>query len=413
MNTKRRRMMPGTEIDRNTLDVVDVALQTAHALVNMDSIEETRNLFETQVRGWTLPPEDAVKGYQPRFKQPAYRMLNDRHQDLHIETIINGKDAELAAQYPGDPDFVRWALRRLMQPIGITGQNSEALDSKDDPDVGIIKAGLQTVEAVGATPGARAVFEIPPLGARDPRVGSVADGTGCNIQTLYTRPYSSALVGETFHRAISHMIYDPAQWAQAMRGYQPGGNVWLNAGLNALNSYLFAGVLFVQQLIKAGKLRPIPGNELDARTAAGAIDGTGTAALLSQYLGLTVDRGDIGRLNAAQFGEYKKLKVDFARRVFYVPTPTGQVNLVDEFGLEFDERARKYVSPARGANLVDLINGSPITDLVNVQVNHFKLLTAGFVEAVNEEERWVAGVYTTGSNEQGSRKAQISLGCAS
>jgi len=414
-NMKRRRLEPATEVDRNTLGVVDVALQTAHSIVNMYSIERTRDNFAMQVPTFTLPPDDSTNAYQPHAMMPVYRMLNDRHQDLHVEAIINGKDAPFAALYPGDPEFVRWAMRRVMQPVGIAGQNSEKVDgSKDDPDLGVIKAGLQTIEAVGAIAGARAVFEIPPLGARDPRVGSVADGSDCKVQTLYTRPYNASLASVTFQRAIAHLLYDPAQWAQAMRGYSTGANVWLNAAVNMGNSYMFAGLLMVQQLIQLGKLRPTASSELDVRGLDGEFDSAKIVSRLSQFLGLTPDRGDLALLNDAnQVPLYKKLKVNYLRRAFYVPTPTGQVNLADEFGMEFSPARTAFISSARGADLKDLISGSPVADLVGVQINHFQLASAAFIEAVNEEERWVAGVYLSGSNEKGSRKAIVSLGCAS
>jgi len=230
--------------------------------------------------------------------QPVFRDLADRRQTLHVLSVINGLDAEFAAMYPGDREFARWALRRRLQPVGIAGQNSEKVDgSKDDPDLGFIKAGLQTIEAVGAVAGSRAVFEIPPLGAADPRVGSVADGTDCKIQTLYTRSYNASLVGDTFQRAIAHMLYDQNQWSDAMRGYSTGANVWLNVAKNQLDSALFHPLVMIEQLIADGKLAPTPGNELDARDTAGKVDSFGVIGRLAQFMKLTPDRGDVSLLS--------------------------------------------------------------------------------------------------------------------
>jgi len=407
-------MRPATEVDRNAADVVDVALQTGHSLVNMDLIIKTRELFESKADTFTLSPTDTINDYQPRAMQPVFRDLADRRQTLHVLSIINGLDAEFAALYPGDREFARWALRRRLQPVGIAGQNSEKVDgSKDDPDLGFIKAGLQTIEAVGAIAGARAVFEIPPLGAADPRVGSVADGTGCKIQTLYTRTYNASLVGETFQRAISHMVYDQNQWSDAMRGYSTGANVWLNVAKNQLDSALFHPLVMIEQLIADGKLAPTPGNELDARDVAGKVDSFGVIGRLAQFMKLTPNRGDLALLSSETMNYYNVLKVNFARRVFFVPTPSGEVNLPDELGYRWDDDRQQYASPARTSDGRELLTGTTAADLVNVQVNQLKLVVAGFVEAVNEEERWVAGTYLSGSSEKGARKAIVSLGCAS
>jgi len=411
--TKRRRLRPATEVDRNAADVVDVALQTAHSIVNLDAIRKTREIFASRAATFTLAPTDMINAFQPRAMQPVFRDLSDRRQTLHVESIINGKDAELAALYPGDREFARWALRRRIQPVGIAGQNSEKVDdSKEDPDLGVIKAGLQTVEAVGAIAGARAVFEIPPLGEADPRVGSVADGTDCKIQTLYTRTYNPALVGDTFHRAISHLIYDPNQWADAMRGYSTGANVWLNAAKNQLDSALFSALVLIEQLVADGKLNVVPGSELDPDKIDGRVDSLGVVTRMAQFLKLTPNRGDLALLNSNEMAYWNVLKVNFARRSFYVPTPSGEINLPDEIGYRWDQDRQRYASPARTADGSTLLIGTPAADLVNVQVNHTKLAVAGFVEAVNEEERWVAGVFCSGSSEHGARKAIVSLNVA-
>ena len=412
--TKRRRLRPATEVDRNAADVVDVALQTLHSIVNLDAIRKTREIFSTKADTFTESPTDTINGYQPRAMQPVFRDMADRRQTLYVESIINGKDADLAAMYPGDREFARWALRRRLQPVGIAGQNSEKVDdSKEDPDLGVIKAGLQTLEAVGAIAGARAVFEIPPLGAADPRVGSMADGTDCKIQTLYTRTYNPALVGDTFQRAVSHMIYDPNQWSAAMRGYSTGANVWLNVAKNQLDSALFSALVLIEQLVADGKLVATPGNEFDMRDASNKIDSFGVVTRLAQFLKLTPDRGALSQINSNDLAYYGVLKVNFARRAFFVPTPSGDVNLPDELGYKWDVDRQQYASPARTPDGVELLVGTPAADLVNVQVNHTKLVVAGFVEAVNEEERWVAGTYCSGSSEKGARKAIVSMGCAS
>jgi len=70
-----------------------------------------------------------------------------------------------------------------------------------------------------------------------------------------------------------------------------------------------------------------------------------------------------------------------------VPTPSGEVNLPDELGYRWDDDRQQYASPARTADGRELLVGTPAADLVNVQVNQLKLVVAGFVEAVNEEER--------------------------
>lgn len=404
--TKRRRLVPASEVDRNAADVVDVALQTVHSIVNLDLIRKIRDLFASRADTFTESPTDIINGYQPRAMQPVFRDLADRRQTLHVMSTINGLDAELAALYPGDRDFARWALRRRLQPVGIAGQNSEKVDgSKEDPDLGIIKAGLQTLEAVGAVAGARAVFEIPPLGAADPRVGSMADGTDCKIQTLYTRTYNPSLVGETFQRAVAHMIYDPNQWSAAMRGYSTGANVWLNVAKNQLDAALFHGLVLIEQLIADGKLAPTAGNEIDARDVNGKVDSLGVIAAMAQYTGLTPNRGALAALSSNELAYWNVLKVNFARRTFFVPTSSNEVNLPDEIGFKFDEASQKYASPARTPDGSTLLVGTPAADLVNVQVNSTKLVVAGFVEAVNEEERWVAGTYVSGSSEKGARKA--------
>lgn len=421
---KRRRLRPASEVDRNAADVVDVALQTAHSLVNMDLIRKTREIFESRADTFTMAPTDSINAYQPRAMQIVWRDLADRRQTLHVASIINGMDAEFAAMYPGDREFARWALRRRLQPVGLAGQNSEKVDgSKEDPDLGVIKAGLQTVEAVGAIAGARAVFEIPPLGDADPRVGSVADGTDCKVQVMYTRTYNASLVGDTFQRAIAHMIYDPNQWSAAMRGYSTGCNVWLNVAKNQLDNALFVAIVLIEQLVADGKLMAQAGNELDVRDAVGKVDSMRLATLLAQFTKLTPDRGDRALLSSEALNYYSILKVNFARRAFFVPTPSGEINLPDEIGFRFDEDRQQYASPARTSDGRTLLIGTPAADLVQVQQNALKLVVAGFVEAVNEEgesmlncmfvfanltlrvlERYVAGVFCSGSSEKGARK---------
>jgi hypothetical protein len=408
---KRRRLEAVSEVDRNMAPVVDVALQTGHSLVNMEAIRTTRELFADGADHITLSLGD--NDYQPKAMMPVFRDLADRRHTLYVEGVINGKDIPLVALYPGDPEMVRWALKRRYQVVGIAGQNSERLDSKDDPDLGFIKAGLQTLEAVGAVAGSRAVFEWPPLGGADPRVGSMADGTDCRVQTLYTRPYNAALTSERFERAIAHMIYDPLQWAQAMKGYSTSTNVFLNAAKNKLDSHIFTALVMIEQLIADKKLIPNPGNELDARDAQGAVDSVGAVGRLSQFLQLTPNRGDVSLLNSDKYKYYMTAKVNFARRAFYVPTPEGAINITDEFAYRWDADRQQYGSPARTPDGKELLTGTVPADLVAIQVNHNKLATAAVLECVNEEERYVAGSYVSGSSEKGARKAVISLGVAS
>jgi hypothetical protein len=408
--SKRVRLAPATEVDRNAMDVVNVATQTAHSLINMQLIDETRQQFRDGALSFTNRPTNENDDYQPRANKPVFRDLSDRSQTLMVEQIINGKDIALFREYQNDPEMARWALRRRIQPIGYAAQNSEW--NKEDPDLGIIKAGLQTCESVGAMPGERAVFEVPPLGNLDPRTGSVADGTDCNVQTLYLRPYNKNLVAETFVRVLGHLVHDPAQWAAAMRGYSTGANVWMNAAKNFADAYLFAGLMMVFTLVEGGKLQVVGG----VRELAGLTPGRQSTELierLAQFFQLTPDRGAISTLTTADFQGYKKMKVEFARRATYVPTPSGKINLVDEFGFAFDPASRQYKSTARTDDLLELRRGTPAADIVNVQVNATKMAAAAFVEAANEEERNVAGTFLSPSSEKGARKAIVSLGVAS
>lgn len=401
---KRPRGVPQSEFDWASADIVNVATQTLHTLVDMDTIREQLDGFAYNLPTHTMRLSN-LADYQPLANGPVFRMLESRGGTVMSLQVINGLDARQAAAFPGDPEMARWALRRTIQPLGVAAQNSEMLHTKDDPDLGVIKSGTQTCEAYGAVGGMRACFDIPPLGAADPRTGSVIDGTDCKRQTLYTRPMNPSLTATTFNRAMAHIIHSPQQWSQAMSGYSTSANVWLNAAKARLDASLFKALLFVYLLAAEGKIRGV--DELDAPSAEEMIE------RLAQYMMLTPDRGAPRGLTTDRFDTYKLLKVKFARKAFYVPTQDNKIVITDEYGYFFDQVAGRYTSRARAPDMRELLQGTPAADLVNMQLNANTLEVAAFVEAVNEDERWAAGSYFSSSNVRGSNKAHLSLGVCS
>jgi len=418
--SRKRALREASILDPESGDVVDVAVQTAHALMDKSQIADARAAFQNGEPTLTRNPEAPGQRHSP-FRGIAgklgWRDVNARHDDLRVSCALNGYDAAAVAAYPGDAEMARLATQRKLQVIGSFKNDSEPL-AKDDPDAALVVAGTQTLDAVGAVPGAIAVAEVPPLGQYG--VGDNGDGTACELQLLVTRPANPLLVGETFRRTIGTLNSSPETWKRAMDGYYKEANVWMNAATAQLDSHLFTALLLVQQLVAAGKLA-VPAQDARGRAndellgAGGAqLDSLELMQRLAQFYGLS-DTGNALAFvrDPAKLGEYKLARHRFSRQAFYVPDPeTGRLNLADELGAKYDPRAQQILTPARTSETRQL-KDTPLARLVHMQHNHLALAAASFAEAANEELRNQVGTYLSSSRADGAGRAKVSMHVAS
>lgn len=418
--SRKRQLRETTIYDPESGDVVDVAVQTVHALMNKEQIAEAQDVFENGEPTLTKNPQEPGARYSPyrgQIGKLGWRDINSRADDLRVSCALNGFDAAAVDAYPGDAEMARLATQRKLQVIGSFMQSSEPL-SKDDPDAALVVAGTQTLDAHGAIPGAIAVAEVPPLGDYD--VGQNGDGTPCKLQVLITRPANPLLVGETFRRTIGHLVTDGATWRKAMSGYYKEANVWMNAATAQLDSHLFTALVLVQQLVEAGKLT-VPAQDASGRPNTELLANNGnqldslvvTERLAELYGLLSNGNASAYVRDPAKIGEYKQARHRFARQAFYVPDPqTGRINLADELGARYDPQAQQILTPARTSETRQL-KDTPLAQLVHMQHNHLALAAASFSEAANEELRNQVGTYLTSSRNDGAARAKVSMHVAS
>ena len=418
--SRKRPLREADILDPQSGDVVDVAVQTTHALMDMSQIQDAQMAFEDGEPTLTKNPQEPGQRSSP-YRGVAgklgWRDIKSRHEDLRVSCALNGYDADAVAAYPYDAEMARLATERKLQVIGSFMNGSEPL-SKDDPDAALVVAGLQSLDAINAVPGAIAVAHVPPLGVYG--VGQNDDGTGCKVQMLVTRPANPMLVGETFARTMAHILKSPETWKRSMDGYYNATNVWINASTAQLDSHLFTSLVLIQQLVAAGKLA-VPANDAQGRANDELLAGNGgqlnsleLMQRLAQFYGLLKGGNAMATIrDPAKIDEYKLAQHRFASQAFYLPDPeTGRINLADELGARYDPQAQQILTPARTSETRQL-KDDELGRLVRIQHNHFKLAAAGFAEAANEELRKQVGTYVSTSRADGSGRAQVSMHVAS
>jgi hypothetical protein len=405
---KRRRL------DRNAGRVIEVGIQTVHTVVDRPTIDRILEQYRRGESG--LLPTLTLEGFQPLKGEPAFVIRGRAYRDgPRVMTALNGLEIEAGRRYQ-DPESVRLVVRAMIQSVGTPLENAPQIGSSLKPAVALGVAGLATLAAKDASPGAGAVYDVAPF--VDGLMTSSRGGQATGKVTLILRNRDSTQVARRLNKMASMINNDPELWKQAMSSHEEIAFVWQNAVRALVNKSTTDGLLLIFRCLQEGILtvptasvngKDVP-TELLPDGGGGQLSPEEITARLANFLQLTAPTDSLyGLLPPRAVQKYGMLKHTFSNSVFYTGDSTnGLANARYEFGASKNPVTGAVTFLGRFDNRK--VTESRIGSMLSAQLNSFMQAAAAYDTASCDEGRMSAGRFMSGSDARGSNAAMLSYG---
>jgi len=333
-----------------------------------------------------------------------------------VAASLNGLDARFRKYYPDNPEMVRMLVEEIVTPVGFLVQDPET--GEREPLTTFASGGTYSAGAPGSynikgfeksfiSLGVDVVAFVPNL-VEPVQFGTRASGVPRDKLTLQLRAADKSAVATRMMTILGAVTHDPQRYAAALDEYKTVATARTNAAMAIIESYQVAGLMMVEQLLKAGVLKAGDINELKPANGAAPLKSHDITVRIAEGLGVTPARAFKQSLPADRRKAWAELAFDVKQAMLYAPDPqSGERNLRHEFAAEFVDN--QFTSDARSKTTLSKVARTPKGVLLQKQMSSVERAFAAYTEFGHHQRRMTVGRANSAPSLAGTSQFQLQL----